>query len=808
MGPGPKFRGRGGPRGGGARGGGARGGGMRGSDRGSRGRGRGRGRGARGRARAARFDSSRLAAQEDADGQESEPESLSEDEVESDIEESEEESDSEKKKEAYRSLMRSFESRLAAAPAAKRRKLEHGTIAKAAGDESNDEDGVEDEEEEEEESRGDDDDGEDGDDVEGEEGKDKDVEYMDEDDEDDEDAEDRLDMDGNADHGDDDDELVDTTDPFESHYSAPDLKDVELRLEAIQADNWATSKTKTNDTRQIFTLPQTAAADSFSAPPPVKTPQQLKLKKRLADINTAAFGQVEQTVAPLLFNYYDTLFCERNPQNGDSLRKLASLHAVNHVFKTRDRVMKNNEKLAKIARRKQENGEETDDEDDTEDGACRDQGYNRPKVLILLPTRQSCARMVDAICAVCRPEQQENRKRFDDAYVDKSSTIPEDRPADFRDLFEGNDDDMFRLGLKFTRKTVKYFSQFYNSDIILASPLGLRIAMGSEDTLATSLAESKRKRKPKTDYDFLSSIELVLLDQADALLMQNWEHVEHIFSHLNLLPRDNHEYDISRLRSWYLDDRAKYYRQTVVFSAVHTPALSELFRRFCHNWAGRVRVQAAEYKGVVGRIGVRGVKQTFSRLESPSIEAEPDARFDYFTKAVVPTLIAKTRGGSGSTAAHGSSGVLVFIPSYLDFVRVRNWFATSVAVAHVTFGAISEYASVPEASRAMSHFLTGRHRVLLYSERAHHFRRNQINGVRTVILYGLPENPTFYTEVTGGFLARSQRSQKLEPGQGKVRAMFSQFDAFKLERIVGSANVGQMLRERSDTFVFEEDKAF
>lgn len=476
-------------------------------------------------------------------------------------------------------------------------------------------------------------------------------------------------------------------------------------------------------------------------------------------------------------------------------------------------MLKNNEKLARTARRKEEAREKTTvdtDDDDDEDGTYRDQGYNRPKVLILLPTRQSCARMVDAICAVYRPQQQENRKRFDEAYLDKNATIPIDRPADFRDLFEGNDDDMFRLGLKFTRKTVKFFSQFYISDIIVASPLGLRIAMGSEDTLATSLAASKRKNsKPKTDFDFLSSIEVVLLDQADALLMQNWEHVEHIFSHLNLLPRDNHEYDISRLRSWYLDDRAKYYRQTIVLSAVHTPALAELFRRFCHNWAGRVRIQADEYKGVVGRIGVRGIKQTFSRFDVATIDAEPDARFDYFTKAVVPMMIAKTRGSnSGSTAANRSSGVLVYIPSYLDFVRVRNWFATSVAVANVSFGAISEYASVPEASRAMSHFLTGRHRVLLYSERAHHFRRHQINGVRTVILYGLPENPVFYTEITGGFLARSQRSQKLEPGQGAVRAMFSLYDAIRLERIVGSDSLGQMLHSRSDTFVFEEDRAF
>jgi hypothetical protein len=51
------------------------------------------------------------------------------------------------------------------------------------------------------------------------------------------------------------------------------------------------------------------------------------------------------------------------------------------------------------------------------------------------------------------------------------------------------------------------YADFYSADIIVASPLGLRVIVGAE-------GEESR------DFDFLASVELLVLDQADIFLMQ------------------------------------------------------------------------------------------------------------------------------------------------------------------------------------------------------------------------------------------------------------------------------------------------
>jgi U3 small nucleolar RNA-associated protein 25 len=56
------------------------------------------------------------------------------------------------------------------------------------------------------------------------------------------------------------------------------------------------------------------------------------------------------------------------------------------------------------------------------------------------------------------------------------------RPDDFIELMAGNADDCFRMGIRVNRQNVKLFAPFETSDIIVASPLGLKLVLGEVDS--------------------------------------------------------------------------------------------------------------------------------------------------------------------------------------------------------------------------------------------------------------------------------------------------------------------------------------
>ncbi|TKA64572.1 hypothetical protein B0A55_10454 [Friedmanniomyces simplex] len=568
--------------------------------------------------------------------------------------------------------------------------------------------------------------------------------------------------------GDDDNAL----DPYEAHFASVDDNELSKRLQCVQAKEWRTEKESLPGVGSFTCFVPDSCKGSSIRKPVTDGPLQLPLKKRLTESSAKklpALNDLHQAVAPYIFNYSDFLLASRTVDNAAGVRALACLHALNHVLKGRDKVLKNTARLAQS------------DTPDTLD--LRDQGFTRPKVLILAETRQMAYNYGNSIIELFQPEQVENRQRFIDSFsapVDDRDIMPED----YRELFGGNNDNSFLTAIKFTRKTLKFFSAFYSSDIILASPLGLRRIIENED-------------KKKQDHDFLSSIEVVIVDQADAMQMQSWENVDVVFRHLNLQPHETHGADFNRVRAWYLDDNAKYIRQTIVFGAYATPEINRLFNTAMLNIAGKVKLLPS-YPGAITAPSLSGlgVRQTFSRFDSTTPATDPDARFKYFTSALLPSLLRLPK------PADGAQGILVFTPSYFDFVRVRNFFATSSLTQNLSFGAIHDYTSVPDQRRARSHFLSGRHAILLYTQRAHHFFRLKLRGVKRVAFYGVPDNAVFYEELVGGCLGTSLREGRVAPEEAGVRVLFSRWEALGVERVVGSQRVKGMLGGMGDTFDF------
>lgn len=266
-------------------------------------------------------------------------------------------------------------------------------------------------------------------------------------------------------------------DPFTSHFAHPDDNELSRKLASIQKKQWhAHNQSAENFGKIISYFPESGLSTS-NDPKSAKrrrgfdSPHDLGLKRRLSGPAKEVIPELDELQSCLglhLFDYRDLIFPARTHQNAASLRKITCLHALNHIFKTRDRVLKNTEKVAS------DGGRHGDLE-------LRDQGFTRPKVLVILPTRGTCVRYVETIASLCAPEQQENKKRFEDAFLAEEDDTSDAKPEDHQETFEGNKDDNFKLGIKFTRKTIKYYSPFYTSDVIFASPLGLRQAIDGKE---------------------------------------------------------------------------------------------------------------------------------------------------------------------------------------------------------------------------------------------------------------------------------------------------------------------------------------
>lgn len=506
----------------------------------------------------------------------------------------------------------------------------------------------------------------------------------------------------------------------------------------------------------------------------------------------------QRVLFALLNSYQDILHASKpypvSPHETDKEMDVVLLHILNHCATSADKIKKNNDRI-KMSRR----GESQQQHQDLP----RDQGFCRPKVLILLPMRSMAHKVVCRLTELAinetRTDSIQNKDRFNEefgpdeegggpALSKRAKAGKAAKPADFQTLFHhGNLDDHFRLGIKLTRGAVKLYADFLQSDIIVASPLGLATLLEEAQAQVKGKEENKKLDNPN---DVLSSIEIVVLGRADVLLMQNWSHVATVMSALNKMPQQQYGVDIMRVRDYFLSGQAEMYRQTVIFSSFMFPEASALLRS-SSNGAGKVRLRP-HLRGVLSSIvpQIRQVFERFSRSKasrgdaaaSPSAAMEAEARFQHFCHVAWPRIQESARSG----------GQLIFVPSYFDFVRVRNFLKSQSA----SFFGLCEYTEKSEAARSRSLFYDGRKSVVVYTERAHFYGRHTLRGVKDILFYQLPQHSAYYSELLN-FLEESAAG-----GLPGVTVIFSKLDGAGLEGVVGSKRADTMLKGKTSTFLF------
>lgn len=582
--------------------------------------------------------------------------------------------------------------------------------------------------------------------------------------------------------------------------------------------------------------------------------QKLKLHNPELFKNDYSFSNLQKNIIDPVNQYKDLLYTYQEHDNEKEYRDVYTLHVLNHLFKTRDRILKNNYRLSQ--KHDDSNEEKMDEENDD---SFKDQGYNRTKCMIVLPTRQACYEVLSNLIEKSGIDQVDKINKFkdqfniddDDYSLDKLST----KDDDFKHLFKGNTNDFFIIGVKVTRKTLKLYSGLDSSDLVLCSPLGLKLLLESyskpkndfnkgadEDEDNKKLNEQlgiKGKKQSKfqqgtkgkknTDA-FLSSLEIVVLDQFQTFEYQNATNVLNIMkTNLNNLPQDQtNDMDFGRIKYYFLDNFQYLFRQTLIFTKNLTVNSNLVFNNYCFNRNGRfknlLRVNNLKYS-VLNYLKLYSNMMTlkFQRFETSRdpqqmIVSEPDFRFKFFISSVLPKLIKNE-----------SSGILIYIPDYTDFLRLKNYIGKNTSLL---VDDLNEYSSVPKITKTRNFFkLTSEKsptvrgskkiNVLLYTERLHYYRRYDIKGIKQLIFYKPPTNYRYFQDFMKMMIKYNLNLNKhtIENDQSdydgsdndddvlmeslEVRCIYSKLDSLYMNRLVGNKNLGILMSGGNDVYEFK-----
>jgi U3 small nucleolar RNA-associated protein 25 len=451
----------------------------------------------------------------------------------------------------------------------------------------------------------------------------------------------------------------------------------------------------------------------------------------------------EESFFTLINDYRDVYYPYRSPQNESTLIDLYTLHVCNHLLKSKRYEWSNDDKV-------RANPEYN----------VQDKGHHPQRILILVPFRRNCLQIVNKMMAILPKLRTVRRQEaFDLTFTDGAIDLAT-KPLWYKQIFDGSIDDEFCLGLSLHQGQLEIMSKLFSSDIIIATPLGIQ-------------QENSKGKMSR----MLSNIELLIIDQADTIQMQN---LEFLIESLEVINNPVESEDVpARLRSMNQFGFNKFYRQSIILSRYMTPDINSL-KNYCFNMRGFVKVRNT-YRGL--DISGGGIKQVFEKFKVTDLEQVEDQRFKTFINDVFPRL-EKSPDGI----------FLIVCASYLDFIRLRNHFDEEKE----DYLGISDYTE--DLKKELKRFEKREIKYLIYSERHFYFHGpspKTFPNINQIVFYSLPENAFTYTS----FLIKCNQVKKEYP-KTNILSLFCKFDMLKLERIVGSEKSIEMIESKDLKFQF------
>eukprot|EP00792_Barthelona_sp_PAP020_P014085 TRINITY_DN9716_c0_g1_i1.p1 TRINITY_DN9716_c0_g1~~TRINITY_DN9716_c0_g1_i1.p1 ORF type:complete len:594 (+),score=179.24 TRINITY_DN9716_c0_g1_i1:59-1840(+) len=516
------------------------------------------------------------------------------------------------------------------------------------------------------------------------------------------------------------------------------------------------------------------------------------INRKLLKKNQTEFSLRQKYFQSWLNSYHDVLMIDPNFDHQKSYKLNISIHITNMILKQTRLVARNTAMINKYkAFKKQEqfsqkiddiytSTDATDnldlskielpDDFNPESEILRDQGFTRPTVLILAPTKKHGADWVQLFIKLFpNIESVGELKKFKSRFVVEQPPRMASKSDDFQYYFNEPDDDNFMIGISLHKKKLYLFSNYDNSDMLIASPV-------------------KMKQYLDENPDILSSIQLVTVDLADFIEMQNWDHLISCFDKLSVRPdRIREGAKILRLRHYFIQENEQLmscFRQNIILSSFQFPKLLSLFKTYCRSHVGQIRTRTLGNNCT--QYLPAGCSLHLHRLSKvDTVKESLEKRVDYLKDELLLPL--------GNTP---QIKILLVVSTRVEFLMVKKMLDSIEA----NYLFLSEYWDRTERQSAWSRFTDLEVQILLISERYYFYHREKLRKFHSIVQVAPLQNP-FLQQQLFESLSNSKSNSP------KITILFTKYERLCLDRIIGYKETQALLNSvESDDFLITSEE--